>query len=94
LNKPGEEVAFHKSDCGKLTDVNRLFGMAAGAYQGAEEGSTDNNFILRMSQQPDSIGIALLAEIKKVSRGVIHGLYKVLDKGKRTNKNLVLGSAT
>jgi ATP-dependent Clp protease ATP-binding subunit ClpA len=77
-------------DCGKLTDKNEVFGMS-GAYQGAYEGSALNNFVLRMSQEPDTLGIVLLDEIEKASRGVIHGLYQVIDKGEWTNKKLEEG---
>jgi ATP-dependent Clp protease ATP-binding subunit ClpA len=89
MNKPGED-AFLKVDCGKLTDKNEVFGMS-GAYQGAYEGSALNNFVLRMSQEPDTLGIVLLDEIEKASRGVIHGLYQVIDKGEWTNKKLEEG---
>ena len=89
MNQPGED-AFLKVDCGKLTHANEVFGMS-GAYQGAYEGSALNNFILRMSQTPDSLGIVLLDEIEKAERDVIHGLYQVIDKGEWTNKKLEEG---
>jgi ATP-dependent Clp protease ATP-binding subunit ClpA len=57
-----------------------MFGMS-GAYQGAYKGSDLNNFILRMSLEPDALGIVLLDEIEKAKQGVIHGLYQVIDKG-------------
>jgi ATP-dependent Clp protease ATP-binding subunit ClpA len=92
MNKPGDD-AFIKVDCGKLTDENEVFGMS-GAYQGAYEGSALNNFVVRMSQEPEALGIVLLDEIEKASRGVIHGLYQVIDKGEWTNKRLVNGKGT
>jgi ATP-dependent Clp protease ATP-binding subunit ClpA len=66
----------------------------SGAYQGAYEGSALNNFILRMSQEPESLGIVLLDEIEKAKQGVIHGLYQVIDKGEWTNKKLQEGKGT
>jgi ATP-dependent Clp protease ATP-binding subunit ClpA len=93
MNKPAEEDNFIKVDCGKLSDAHEIFGMS-GAYQGAYEGSALNNFVLRMSQEPDAIGIVLLDEIEKASREVIHGLYQVIDKGEWTNKKLTKGRGT
>mmetsp|Transcript_45479 Transcript_45479/g.67564 ORF Transcript_45479/g.67564 Transcript_45479/m.67564 type:complete len:621 (-) Transcript_45479:249-2111(-) len=86
LNKPGDDF-YHKVDCGKLSDASEVFGKA-GAYQGSREGSHLNNFIVRMAEEPDSFGIVLLDEIEKADRGVIHGLYQVLDKAEWTNKQL------
>jgi DNA polymerase III delta prime subunit len=86
LNKPDED-AFLKIDCGQMTRGAELFGLA-GAYQGAEEGSTLNNFILHISDSPGSVGVVLLDEIEKADREVIHGLYQVLDKAEWTNKKL------
>jgi hypothetical protein len=86
MNKPGDDT-FLKVDCGQLTSEHEVFGMS-GAYQGAYEGSALNNFILRMSLEPASLGIVLLDEIEKAGRGVIHGLYQVIDKGEWTNKKL------
>lgn len=91
LNKPGEDDAYIKIDCGKLTHSEEVFG-SAGSYQGAYEGSALNNFVFRMDQEPDARGIVLLDEIEKASEGVIHGLYQVLDKGEWTNKKLERGS--
>lgn len=91
LNKPGDDGAYHKVDCGQLSDDKELFGMS-GAHHGSQEGSALNNFILRISEDPDARGIVLLDEIEKADRGVIHGLYQVLDKGEWTNKKLESGS--
>eukprot|EP00931_Biecheleriopsis_adriatica_P106493 TRINITY_DN80930_c0_g1_i1.p1 TRINITY_DN80930_c0_g1~~TRINITY_DN80930_c0_g1_i1.p1 ORF type:complete len:730 (-),score=148.10 TRINITY_DN80930_c0_g1_i1:42-2183(-) len=85
LNKPQDD-AFHKVDCGKLSDANEMFGMA-GAYQGAQKGSAFNNFIVRMAQT-DKVGVVLLDEIEKAKQDVIHALYQVIDKGEWTNKKL------
>lgn len=93
MNKPADLEYFIKVDCGKLSDASELFGMS-GAYQGAKEGSVLNNFVLRMSSEPDAIGIVLLDEIEKASQGVIHGLYQVIDKGEWTNKRLGRGLQT
>jgi hypothetical protein len=90
LNKPGDD-AFIKVDCAQLSDSGEMFGMA-GCYQGAHEGSALNNFILRMSMQPDALGIVLFDEIEKAKQDVIHGLYQVIDKGEWTNKKLVSGT--
>mmetsp|Transcript_10167 Transcript_10167/g.25511 ORF Transcript_10167/g.25511 Transcript_10167/m.25511 type:complete len:485 (+) Transcript_10167:807-2261(+) len=90
LNKPNED-AFIKVDCGKLSDAHELFGMS-GAYQGAENGSALNNFILRMSGKKQALGVVLLDEIEKAKSNVIHGLYQVLDKGEWTNEKLTKGS--
>jgi ATP-dependent Clp protease ATP-binding subunit ClpA len=90
MNKPGDDSSFLKVDCGKLTDAKEMFGMS-GAYQGAYEGSALNNFILRMSLDPHALGIVLLDEIEKAQKGVIHGLYQVIDKGEWTNKLLEEG---
>jgi ATP-dependent Clp protease ATP-binding subunit ClpA len=92
LNLPGDN-AFHKVDCGKMTDDHELFGVS-GSYQGAKEGSSLNNFVLSISQEPDKIGVVLLDEIDKAPRGVITGLCQVLDKGEWTNKQLTEGSAS
>lgn len=89
LNKPGQD-AYLKVDCGKLSHANEVFGMS-GAYQGAYEGSALNNFIVRMAEDPETIGIVLLDEIEKARKEVIHGLYQVLDKGEWTNKKLSNG---
>jgi AAA domain (Cdc48 subfamily) len=86
LNKPGED-SFLKIDCGKVTHANELFGMS-GAYQGSEEGSALNNFVLRLSQDPMTLGVVLLDKIEKADKSVIHGLYQVIDKGEWTNKKL------
>lgn len=91
LNKP-EEDAFHKVDCGSLTDGRELFGMS-GAFFGSTEGSALNNFICRITSEPESIGVVLLDEIEKAERSVIHGLYQILDKGEWTNKRLEEGRA-
>lgn len=90
LNKPNEK-AFHKVDCGKLRDADELFGMS-GPYQGSNEGSSLNNFIVRMSQS-NKIGVVLLDEIDKARSNVHSGLYQVLDKGEWTNKKLERGSS-
>lgn len=92
LNKPGMEDAFHKVDCGMLSDANEVFGMS-GAYKGSEEGSALNNYIVRRSNEPDTIGVVLLDEIEKADQDVIHGLYQVFDKGEWTNKRLNDGRA-
>ena len=63
----------------------------SGAYQGAFEGSTLNNFIVRMSKSK-SIGVVLLDEIDKAQCNVHSGLYQVFDKGEWTNKKLIDGS--
>jgi len=85
LKKP-QDNAFHKVDCGKLSDASELFGKA-GAYQGAQKGSAFNNFIVRMSQT-DKVGVVLLDEIEKARQDVIHALYQVIDEGEWTNKKL------
>jgi len=86
MNKPSDEF-FIKVDCGQLTDASEIFGKS-GAYQGAQQGSALNNFVLKMSLEPHAIGIVLLDEIEKASQGVIHALYQVIDKGEWTNKRL------
>mmetsp|Transcript_46033 Transcript_46033/g.112405 ORF Transcript_46033/g.112405 Transcript_46033/m.112405 type:complete len:659 (+) Transcript_46033:559-2535(+) len=86
MNKPGEDF-FVKVDCGKLTNASEVFGLS-GAYQGARHGSALNNFVLKMSMEPQAIGIVLLDEIEKASQDVIHALYQVIDKGEWTNKRL------
>ena len=86
MNKPGDDL-FIKVDCGKLTDSSEVFGKA-GAYQGAEQGSALNNFVLSMSLKPEAVGIVLLDEIEKAGQSVIHALYQVIDKGEWTNKKL------
>lgn len=86
MNKPGDDF-FIKVDCGKLTDDSEIFGKS-GAYQGAYRGSALNNFVLKMSQQSQAIGIVLLDEIEKAEQNVIHALYQVIDKGEWTNKQL------
>lgn len=91
MNKPNDDL-FIKVDCGKLTDATEIFGKA-GAYQGAQQGSALNNFVLKMSLEPKAIGIVLLDEIEKSSRDVIHALYQVIDKGEWTNKRLGLKGA-
>lgn len=93
LNKPGMEDAFHKVDCGMLQDVNEVFGMS-GAYSGSKEGSALNNYIVRMSNEPEAIGVVLLDEIEKAQRKVIHGFYQVFDKGEWTNKRLTEGEGS
>ncbi|OEU11328.1 P-loop containing nucleoside triphosphate hydrolase protein [Fragilariopsis cylindrus CCMP1102] len=95
LNKPNDNNAFLKIDCGKLSTATELFGLA-GAYQGSEQGSTLNNFIVSMSREPDKIGVVLLDEFDKVKKEVVTGLYQVLDrdKGEWTNKQLGDGSQT
>jgi len=92
MNKPSDDEYFIKIDCGKLSNTSEVFGMS-GAYQGAEEGSALNNFVQRLSLEPDSLGIVLLDEIEKTSQGVIHALYQVIDKGEWTNKRLISGRA-
>jgi hypothetical protein len=92
MNAPGED-AFLKVDCGQLTDGRELFGMS-GPFQGAEEGSALNNFMLRMASTKTALGIVLLDEIEKADSSVIRGLYQVLDKGEWTNKKLVRGNGT
>jgi len=47
--------------------------------------------VLRLSSEPDSIGIVLLDEIEKASRDVITALYQVIDKGEWTDKRLARG---
>ena len=89
MNKPGDD-AFLKIDCGKLTTAHEVFGMS-GAYYGSKEGSALNNFVLRMSKRPESIGIVLLDEIEKAGEDVIHGLYQVIDKAEWTNKKMAMG---
>lgn len=74
MNQAGDD-GFLKVDCGKLTDDKEIFGMS-GAYSGASEGSALNNFIVRKSSEPDSLGIVLLDEIEKADKGVIHALYR------------------
>ncbi|CAB9498151.1 protein ClpB [Seminavis robusta] len=86
MNKPSDDF-FIKVDCGKLTDASEVFGRS-GAYQGAQQGSALNNFVLKMSLEPQAVGIVLLDEIEKASQGVIHALYQVIDKGEWTNKRL------
>jgi DNA polymerase III delta prime subunit len=93
MNKPSDDEYFIKVDCGKVSDDKELFGMS-GPYQGASEGSALNNFVLRLSCEPDAMGIVLLDEIEKASQGVIHGLYQVIDKGEWTNKQLGRGMQT
>jgi hypothetical protein len=90
LNRPNDDT-FLKIDCGKITDKNEFFGMS-GAYQGAHEGSTLNNFVVKIGQEPNKIGVVLLDEIDKATTGIITGLYQVLDKGEWTNKQLTTGS--
>ena len=86
INKPGSSGSyFHKCDCGKLSNAHELFGMS-GAYYGSEAGSALNNFIVKMSTEPQSIGIVLLDEVEKAEREVITALYQVFDKGEWTNK--------
>jgi len=91
LNKPSadDDGYFHKVDCGKLSDAAEIFGKS-GYWQGAEQGSSLNNFVHRMSIEDnrDSIGVVLLDEIENADRDVIHALYQVLDKGEWTNKKL------
>ena len=84
LNKP-QNNAYIKIDCGKLSSHTEVFGKSR-AYQGAEQGSTLNDFILSMSSKPDAIGVVLLDEIEKAMSDVVTGLYQVLDKGEWTNK--------
>jgi len=84
LNKPGDDT-FLKIDCGKLTTSHEIFGMS-GAYYGSREGSALNNFVLRMSQKPESVGIVLLDEIEKAGEDEIPGLYQVFDKSEWTTK--------
>ncbi|KAL3926268.1 MAG: hypothetical protein SGARI_005664 [Bacillariaceae sp.] len=97
LNQPGEKSKpgggnFLKVDCGKLSTATEVFGLSGG-YQGAEQGSALNNFILRKSRDKGSLGIVLLDEIEKAEQEVIHALY-LLDKGEWTDKKLVTeGSA-
>lgn len=86
MNKPNDDY-FIKVDCGKLTDATEVFGKS-GAYQGAQHGSALNNFVLKMSLEPQALGIILLDEIEKANQGVIHALYQVIDKGEWTNKRL------
>lgn len=86
MNKPSDDF-FIKVDCGKLTDASEIFGKS-GAYQGAQQGSALNNFVLKMSLEPQAVGIVLLDEIEKANQGVIHALYQVIDKGEWTNKRL------
>jgi hypothetical protein len=90
LNRPNDDT-FLKIDCGQITDMNEFFGMS-GAYQGAHEGSTLNNFVVNIGQEPNKIGVVLLDEIDKATTGIITGLYQVLDKGEWTNKQLTTGS--
>jgi MoxR-like ATPase len=92
MNKPQDDC-FIKIDCGKMTHASEIFGLS-GAYQGAHEGSALNNFVLRMSLEPDALGIVLLDEIEKAGADVIHGLYQVIDKGEWTNKQLRAGKGT
>jgi ATP-dependent Clp protease ATP-binding subunit ClpA len=68
----------------------------AGAYQGASEWSALNNFVLRMSFQPEALGIVLLDEIEKADQEIIHALYyQVIDNtGEWTNKKLSTGRGT
>ena len=49
-----------------------------------------------MSREPGKIGVVLLDEFDKVRKGVVTGLYQVLDrdKGEWTNKQLGDGSQT
>eukprot|EP00956_Cyclotella_meneghiniana_P031527 scaffold83063_cov37-Cyclotella_meneghiniana.AAC.2 len=76
INKPGSSGSyFHKCDCGKLSNAHELFGMS-GAYYGSEAGSALNNFIVKMSTEPQSIGIVLLDEVEKAEREVITALYQ------------------
>lgn len=89
MNAP-DKNAFLKVDCGKLQHSTEIFGLS-GAYQGAQEGSALNNFVLRMASEPDMLGIVLLDEIEKAHQDVIHGLYQVFDKGEWTNKKLERG---
>jgi len=93
MNKPSDDEYFIKVDCGKLSDDKEIFGMS-GPYQGAVQGSALNNFVLRLSCEPHSLGIVLLDEIEKASQGVIHGLYQVIDKGEWTNKRLTAQKGT
>mmetsp|Transcript_14116 Transcript_14116/g.38993 ORF Transcript_14116/g.38993 Transcript_14116/m.38993 type:complete len:531 (-) Transcript_14116:1667-3259(-) len=88
LNRPGDK-AFHKVDCGKLSTAAEVFGLS-GAFQGAQEGSSLNNFMLWLSHNPDKIGVILLDEFDKVDHEVVHGFFQVLDKGEWTNKKLQL----
>lgn len=92
LNKPNDN-AFIKIDCGKLRNANEIFGMS-GAYQGAQQGSALNNFVLNLSANPDAFGIILLDEIEKADSSVIEGLFNVLDKGEWTNKRLERGGTS
>lgn len=92
LNLPSDN-AFHKVDCGQMTSDHELFGVV-GACQGAREGSSLNDFVLRISQEPNKIGVVLLDEIDKAKRGVIKGLHQVLGKGEWTNKQLAEGSGS
>lgn len=89
LNQPGED-SFLKIDCGKLTTSHEVFGMS-GAYYGSREDSALNNFVLRMSQRPESVGVVLLDEIEKAGEDVIYGLYQVIDKAEWTNKKMSEG---
>lgn len=95
MNTPSEhdDGHFHKVDCGKLMDDAEIFGKSE-YWQGAEQGSALNNFVLLMSQEPQSIGIVLLDEIEKASKYVITALYQVIDKGELTNKKLGNGNQT
>ncbi|KAL7547982.1 hypothetical protein ACHAWF_011255, partial [Thalassiosira exigua] len=61
---------------------------------GSQAGSALNNFIVKMSGEPQSVGIVLLDEVEKANRDVITAFYQVFDKGEWTNKRLELDLQT
>ena len=74
-------------DCANHSRQIEMFG-ASGAYQGSEEGSALNNFIVAHSGRK---GIVILDEFEKTSYDTQEGFLSVFDTGKYIDKRLLKG---
>ncbi|CEM36411.1 unnamed protein product [Vitrella brassicaformis CCMP3155] len=84
----GEGSDLLKVSCEQFSTKTELFG-AAGAYQGAKEGSKLNNFI---AQHHKKFGVVLLDEFEKIGERSAHeALLNVFDRGEWHDKQLKSG---
>ncbi|CAD7924770.1 unnamed protein product [Amoebophrya sp. A120] len=79
---------FHKVDCASLRTASEIFGMG-GAYQGAKQGSSLNNW---MKAHDDKIGVVIFDELEKAEHDVRTQLLNILDKGEFQDKQLTSSS--
>jgi ATP-dependent Clp protease ATP-binding subunit ClpA len=82
------ERDFLRVSCGNTPSSIELFG-ASGAYQGAKEGSSLNNFVVEHDGRP---GIVVLDEFDKLTTSTYDGFYTTVAEGRWIDKRLIPGT--